>query len=221
VTWTKLGDEFLPATLDLSDAALRLHVEALVYSNWRLLDLMIPKKAVTRFSGVDTLDATIDELVAEGWWQDSGDFWWIGCRFAEWQRDRVQVEHRRRQLAEAQRRRRRHLIGDHSLCLSCAAKTEPSTDDAPDDAPDDAAVDYGHDPGRDGTGRDGPETDAVHGGEFSAIEAERPPEPAAFCSECYRMQPAWVLDDRGGLCITCDQARRTGGGPNHHQVQPA
>jgi hypothetical protein len=41
--------------------------------------------------------------VDAGWWQDIGDDWFIGVRFADWQRDRVQVENRRRENAEARR----------------------------------------------------------------------------------------------------------------------
>ncbi len=143
--WTKLGDEFPDEARDLSDGAFRTLVEAWCWSNRRLLDLTIDQRDLKRFAEADKPDAAVDELLETGWWQDLGDGrWFIGCRFSEWQRDRSQVEHRREQLALAQKRRRRHLVGDHSLCLNCKASDESTVD---------AADDYGDDPGRDGTGR--------------------------------------------------------------------
>jgi hypothetical protein len=117
MSWTKLGDSFTDDALSLTDQAWRLHVEALIYSNRRLLDLSIPKREVVRFAGIEDIDTAIKELVQSGWWTDAGNTWWIGCRWPEWQQDRSQVEHRRAQLSLAQRRRRRHTVDDHSLCL--------------------------------------------------------------------------------------------------------
>ena len=179
MTWTKIGDEFLPASMDLSDAAFRLHVESLTYSNWRLLDLMIPKRAIPRYSAVADADAAVVELVAEGWWQDCDEYWWIGCRFPDWQRDRATVEHRREQLALAQRRRRAHLVDDHRLCLNCSAK---STDDSPDDSSDD--------PGRDG----------YRSGQGSPQHRR---EEHRLCDKCLRTTTA-RQDGRGGwMCQEC------------------
>lgn len=71
MTWTKLDDEFDEDTADLSDAAFRLHVNAIVRSNRRLLDGRIPKVIVG--SLVPKLrPAAIAELVAGGWWRDEG-----------------------------------------------------------------------------------------------------------------------------------------------------
>jgi hypothetical protein len=125
VTWTKLGDEFPVEAKDLTDAEVRTHVEALCWSNWRLLDLHIPKGEVRRFAESRDAAAAVDGLVVKGWWEDRGDAWYIGVRFAEWQHDRSQVEHRRAYLAEAQRRSRRHKAGDHSLCLPGRCKHAP------------------------------------------------------------------------------------------------
>lgn len=128
MTWTKLGDEFLDSAYDLSDAAFRLHVEALMYSNRRLLDLVVPKREVRRFAGTDNVDAATAELADAGWWQDANDSWWIGCRFSHWQQDRVQVENKRKGWAERQRRQRRHRLGDHSLCIDCGQKDQSDSD---------------------------------------------------------------------------------------------
>lgn len=146
MTWTKLGDSFIDDAYDLSDAAFRLHTEALIYSNRRLLDLVIPKREVRRFTAVDEYDVAAEELVDRGWWADKGDRWWIGLKWPEWQRDRSQVEHRRAQVSAAQRRRRRHQVGDHSMCLPKNCPHATSSDDTADD--------YRDDPGRVGSGRE-------------------------------------------------------------------
>jgi hypothetical protein len=42
MTWAKLSDDFTDDCWTLSDGAFRLHVEGLVWSNRKLLDLVIP-----------------------------------------------------------------------------------------------------------------------------------------------------------------------------------
>ena len=142
MTWTKLGDEFGPEAHDLTDAEFRTHVEALGWSNWRLLDLNVPKRDVLRFAESQDAAAAVEGLAAKGWWKDCGDYWHIGLRFAEWQRERSQVEARRVYLAEAKRRSRKHKAGDHSGCLPSAHCRSTV----------DATVDVTVVPGRDGTG---------------------------------------------------------------------
>jgi hypothetical protein len=143
VTWTKLGDEFGPESGELTNGEFRTHVEALIYSNWRLLDLYVPKSEIRRFAGTADVGADVDGLVAKGWWADAGPNWYIGVRFPEWQLDRAQVETRRAYLAEAQRRSRAHKSGDHSLCLPGSKCRTTSTVES--------TVDSTVDPGRDGT----------------------------------------------------------------------
>jgi len=98
----------------------------------RLLDLFVPKSEVRRFAGSPDAKADIDGLVAKGWWKDAGPDWFVGARFGEWQRDRAQVERRRPDNAEAQRRRLAHASGDHSACLPGAScrKPKPSSDES-------------------------------------------------------------------------------------------
>jgi hypothetical protein len=133
VTWTKLGDEFAGESSALPDAAFRTHVEALLWSNHRLLDLLIPKRDVSRFAETDDPDTAVKTLVTAGWWEDRGDAYWIGCKFPHWQRDKVQVDNRRKQWAEDQRRSRRHRLDDHSLCLPTGkCRAVSATDSAPD-----------------------------------------------------------------------------------------
>lgn len=212
--WTKLGDEFPDEARDLSDAAYRTLTEAWCWSNRRLLDLTIDKRDLKRFAETANPEAAVEELVDMGWWQDLGDGrWFIGCRFSEWQRDRSQVEHRREQLAQAQKRRRRHLVGDHSLCLNCKASDE-STVDATDD--------YGDDPGRDGTGRvrtSNYATEEKGKGSTRASELSEREVPLrdlpkvveegqGVCRRCQASKESWVLASRDGYCITCYQTAR-------------
>lgn len=147
MTWVKLGDEFSEAARDLSDSAVRTHVEGLIWSARRLLDLTIPKRDVRRFAETVDADTAVEELVTAGWWQDLGDAgWYIGCRFADWQQERAVVEHRRAEAALRQRRSRLHRAGDHSLCQECAVTR---------DATRAGGREITRDPGRVGTGRDG------------------------------------------------------------------
>jgi hypothetical protein len=102
----------------LSDAAWRLHVEALIVSATRLHDLDVPKRTLGRQTEVHgDLDAAIAELIAGGWWEDRGDTWYIGLRFPGWQRSSEQVAAKRRTDREAQERKRLHDKADHSRCL--------------------------------------------------------------------------------------------------------
>ncbi len=70
MTWTKLSDDFSDDCWTLSDAAFRLHVEGLIWSNRKLLDLHIRKDDLRRFAKDHTV---APELVAVGWWSDEGE----------------------------------------------------------------------------------------------------------------------------------------------------
>ncbi|KYH43671.1 hypothetical protein [Branchiibius sp. NY16-3462-2] len=74
MTWSKLSDDFSDDCWTLTDAAFRLHVEGLVWSNRKLLDCRIPKDDVRRFASHPEM---VTELADVGWWQDEGDAWLI------------------------------------------------------------------------------------------------------------------------------------------------
>lgn len=116
--WTKFGDEFSDEARDMSDAAFRTHAEALMWSNRRGLDLLIPKRDIKRFAETADPDLAAKELVHASWWEDRGDAWWIGVRFADWQIESSVVARKREQSVLTTRRNRMHKAGDHSLCLS-------------------------------------------------------------------------------------------------------
>lgn len=133
MTWTKLGEEFGDAARKLSDAAFRTHVEALMWSNRRLLDLVIDPDDIRRFAETKRPEEAIAELVDAGWWRDHGDGWFIGCKFEDWQLESTVVEVRREQTALRQRRHRMHAAGDHSICTDrCSVTRDKSRDEMRD-----------------------------------------------------------------------------------------
>jgi len=86
MTWTKLSDDFADDCWTLSDAAHRLHVEGLTWSNRKLLDLQIPKEDVRRFKRPEA----VAELLSIGWWTEHDDHYVIE-HHARYQRSRDAV----------------------------------------------------------------------------------------------------------------------------------
>lgn len=74
MTWTKLSDDYSDDCWTLTDAAFRLHTEALIWSNRKLLDLRVPKDDLRRFA--KTPEAA-PELVNVGWWTQEADHYLI------------------------------------------------------------------------------------------------------------------------------------------------
>ena len=87
MTWTKLSDDFADDCYTLSDPAFRLHVEGLLWSNRKLLDLNLEKKVLQRWA---THPDAVTELVESGWWTDEGDHYRIR-HHAAYQRTREAV----------------------------------------------------------------------------------------------------------------------------------
>jgi hypothetical protein len=87
MTWTKLSDDYSEECWTLSDAAFRLHVEMLNYSNRRLLDCAIPKDEMRLFA---KHPEAIDELVSTGYCTDEGAVWRIQFQ-SLYQRTRAEV----------------------------------------------------------------------------------------------------------------------------------
>ena len=87
MTWAKLSDDFSDDCWTLSDAAFRLHVEALVWNGRKLLDLRLPKDDLRRFAKHPEV---VGELLAVGWWSDDGDAYVIR-HHGTYQRTREQV----------------------------------------------------------------------------------------------------------------------------------
>ena len=95
MTWTKFGDEFSDDARDLSDAAYRTHTEALMWSNRRGLDLLIPKRGLRRFAESPHADQATEELITKSWWEEREDTWWVGVHHPDWQLESKVVQKRR------------------------------------------------------------------------------------------------------------------------------
>lgn len=87
MTWTKLSDDFADDCYQLGNDAFRLHIEGLLWSNRKLLDLRLDKEALPRWA---TNPEAAPELVALGWWSDEGDHYLIR-HHATYQRTREQI----------------------------------------------------------------------------------------------------------------------------------
>lgn len=87
MTWTKLSDDFTDDCDTLSDAAFRLHVEGLVWSNRKLLDCRLPKDRLQRYT---THPDLVTELLDAGWWAEDGEHYVIR-HHAGYQRNREEV----------------------------------------------------------------------------------------------------------------------------------
>lgn len=74
MTFAKLSDDYSDDCWSLSDAAYRLHTDALGWNARKLLDCKIPKADLPRFSRAPHVAA---ELVTEGFWTDFGSYYEI------------------------------------------------------------------------------------------------------------------------------------------------
>lgn len=106
--WTWIGDAFTdrPEVLTLSDAAFRLHIEALVYCNRNGLDGALTRVALHRLGRPAA--ETIAELVAVGLWEETENGWAL-----DWsdQETAAEVNERRAKWRERDERRRLHNKG--------------------------------------------------------------------------------------------------------------
>jgi hypothetical protein len=101
MTWTKLGDEFGDECWTLSDAAFRLHVEALCWSNRMLTDGQLAKDDMRRWAHHPQ---AAEELVDVGWWEDSGGHYQI-VHHLGYQRTKKQIA--KQSIANAENANRR------------------------------------------------------------------------------------------------------------------
>ncbi|MQA12958.1 MAG: hypothetical protein GEV09_01985 [Pseudonocardiaceae bacterium] len=196
MTWTKLGDEFPDdcERAELSDAAVRTHVEALCWSNRLLLDGHIPMRHLGRFAFSQDADRAVSELLAAGWWGETEDGYLLMHDITE-QRSREQVLASR----ETAKGRQARWRGKHRV--------------EPDNAVTNAVTRRGRNAvTRDGTGQDrsgskpSQEEKEVHVREDAITEAEppteetlSPPRPDA-CSGCGKVGSSLTA---GGLCRRC------------------
>ncbi|OBI40896.1 hypothetical protein A5708_24795 [Mycobacterium colombiense] len=134
MTWTKLSDDFTDDCWELSHGAHRLHIDALVWSNRKLLDCRISKKDMERWAKCPAPEF-ISELLDCGWWEDDGDAYLI-IHHSRYQRTREQV------LRQQSANRNNRAQGKTRPVRERAQRVDDSYDDSSDEM--------------DGTGRDGP-----------------------------------------------------------------
>ena len=73
MTWAKFGTEFANecAESQLSSVAFRLHVEAIIYIySIERNDLVLQKRLIRKWAGVDNWQPGVDELVSRGFWSE-------------------------------------------------------------------------------------------------------------------------------------------------------
>lgn len=120
MTWTKLSDDFSDDCWTLSDAAFRLHIEGLVWSNRKLLDCVLRKDELRRWASRP--DAA-QELLDAGWWVDNGDTYTIR-HHATYQRDREAVLNRQEVNRRNGRRGGRPPVREQAATIQPPEPTE-------------------------------------------------------------------------------------------------
>lgn len=147
MTWTKLSDDFSDDCWELSDEAFRLHVEGLLWSARKLLDLVLAKDEMHRWA---KHPEAVSELVERGYWRDEGDGRYRIVHHACYQRSR----------AQEMRRQEANRANAHERWRPRASKpqSKPQCDSHNDwqsesDSQSDSQCEM------DGTGRDGPGTE--------------------------------------------------------------
>jgi hypothetical protein len=128
MTWTKLSDDFTDDTWTLSDAAARMHVDGLVWSNRKLLDLRIPKGDLPRFAKTPT---AVAELLEGGWWDEDADHYVIN-HHARYQRLREAVI--KQQTVNKENRAKRGQATPASREVRFNASSNDSFNDASNDS---------------------------------------------------------------------------------------
>lgn len=112
MTWLKLSDDFGDecARADLSDAAMRTHVEGLLWCMRRETGGALTKRDVRRFAETADPDAAVTELVNSGFWIREGDGYRV-VQHMEHQPEPDVIDRRRSLTADRVRKHRRKRAG--------------------------------------------------------------------------------------------------------------
>jgi len=170
VTWTKLSEDFPEdcARVGLSDAAVRTHLEGLVWAMRRENDGRLYTRDLGRLADTSDPMAAAAELVAVGFWTQLPDGWQIEHQM-EHQPESDVIAARRELSAERQRRKRRKAAGlpDPDPDGDSLLPRDNTRDDQRDDT---------RDPERSGTERNGSEQEVLRAA--SERHETRAPEPS-------------------------------------------
>lgn len=112
MTWTKIAENFPEdcARAQLSDAAVRTHLEGLVWAMRRENDGRLLRRDLARLADTSDPTAAAAELVAAGFWAQLPDGWQIEHQM-EHQPESEVIAARRDLNAERQRKHRRKGVG--------------------------------------------------------------------------------------------------------------
>jgi hypothetical protein len=112
MTWTKLSDSFADecARVGLSDAAVRTHIEGLIWAMRRESGGYLDSRDIRRAIETENAAVAIAELLAVGFWERRGTGYLI-THHMEHQPEPDLLEKRRQNDAQRQRKRRRKLAG--------------------------------------------------------------------------------------------------------------
>jgi hypothetical protein len=169
MTWTKLSDDWSDDAWTLSDAAHRLHVDGLVWSNRKLLDLRIPKEDLPRISKASD---SVSELLDGSWWKDEGDHYLIQ-HHGMYQRTRAQVI--KQQVANALNGRKGGRPARPAPTVESRSETQSVTESL-------SHLPSGSETERDGTGQDKNSLREAELSEGTALDFAK----ATGCYDCQR-----------------------------------
>ena len=192
MSWAKLSDDYGDDCWTLSDAAFRLHTEALVWNGRKLLDCRIPKDDVRRFAKHP--DA-VAELLAVGWWTDDDDAY-VLRHHAAYQRTRDAVVHQQETNKANRGKGRARPVRERASELEPKSPETHSSDGSSDGSSDEMDR-----PGQDRSAVRGEREQRGREAEFFDLSRPR-------CSVCSGplVSPLDVVD---GVCVACDnQAHR-------------
>jgi hypothetical protein len=176
MTWTKLSDDFSDDCDELSSDAFRLHVEGLIRSNRKLLDLRLDKSKIARWVwNYEAALTAVQELLEIGWWTDEEDHYLIR-HHGVYQRTREQVL---RQQEVNQRNGRRGGRPPREIATPHTQETESLTDSLTE---------------MDGSGQDWPGREEVLSG---SGETQNQDSPANMHCRYCRTELAAADRDRG------------------------
>lgn len=113
MTWTKLPETFGDEceTAGLSDAAFRLHVEALCWTMRRVTGGRLTQRDVARLASTDRTAAALAELLAVGYWITLGESGYLIKHTMQHQPEPDLIMRRQQATAERVRKFRRRQAG--------------------------------------------------------------------------------------------------------------
>jgi hypothetical protein len=187
--------------IDLSDAAFRAHIQAMVWCNRLLTDGCLHRARLRRAVTVADPEAAAAELVGAGTWTETESGWqldWSDQETAE------KVKARRARNAKKQHdyrdRHERHAADDHSMCDPRFCKSRKGSPVGADDDPSNASPNWLPNWSRNQGSNHAPTRPVP-----SRPEGTGTGTPAEDAAEQARRDPGhiWEDDGSGESCVHC------------------